>query len=68
MHVRCTVCRHLYRGGVECIYLGLGDGSVCFGCMVISSDWCLWVYVCSGPLGWAAQGIDKEWPANLPPT
>lgn len=34
----CTVCGHLYRGGMEYIYLGLGGGSVCFGCIGTSSD------------------------------
>ena len=46
---------------------------MCLGCMDANSDWCLFVSVCicgqfPGPLGWAAQGTEREWPASLPPT
>lgn len=49
MHVGCIVCGHLYRGGIEYIYLGLGRGSVCFGCVAV---WYLWVCVPSSLAPW----------------
>lgn len=46
MHVGCTVYGHLYRGGFEYIYLGLGDESVYFLCMGVTSDSLVFVGAC----------------------